>query len=92
MSHDKCLYFVLNATLCDKNREKLKPWFFYLKLPPTALACRPSERMTGIKLDFIKDYPKDHRLMFYNQIYFLVKMGEIFVNMHILIKKMKYYY
>jgi hypothetical protein len=44
MSHDKCLYFVLNATLRDKNREKLKLWFFYLKLLLTALACRPSQR------------------------------------------------
>jgi hypothetical protein len=59
--HDKCLYFVLNATLRDKKRENLKPWFLYLKLLLTALARLPSQRLTvyrGIKLDLVKDYSK----------------------------------
>lgn len=30
--HDQCLYFVLNATLRSSDRQKLKPWFLYLRL------------------------------------------------------------
>ncbi|CAF1204673.1 unnamed protein product, partial [Rotaria sp. Silwood1] len=58
---DECLYFVLNATLRNKSRDKLIPWFLYLKLLLTALAHLPSLRMTvyrGIKQDLFKDYPK----------------------------------
>jgi len=29
---DQCLYFVLNATLRSSDRQKLKPWFLYLRL------------------------------------------------------------
>jgi hypothetical protein len=57
---DECLYFVLNATLRAENRQKLKPWFLYLKLILTALARLPSTRLTvyrGIKRDIQNDYP-----------------------------------
>ena len=58
---NKCLYFVLNATLRDKNQDRLSPWFAYLKLLLTALARLPSQSLTiyrGIKHDLVKDYPK----------------------------------
>ncbi|CAF4059715.1 unnamed protein product [Rotaria sp. Silwood2] len=58
---EHCLYFVLNATLRDKNRQSLKPWFLYLKLILTALARLPSTRMTvyrGVKLDLVNEYPE----------------------------------
>lgn len=42
---DECLYLALNATLRDRSREKLKPWFLYLKLLLTALARLPSLHM-----------------------------------------------
>src|SRR4051794_36128600 len=29
---EECLYFVLNATLRSPDRQKLKPWFLYLRL------------------------------------------------------------
>ncbi|CAF1370884.1 unnamed protein product [Rotaria sordida] len=35
---DECLYHRLNTTLRDENRERLKPWFLYLKRILTALA------------------------------------------------------
>ena len=58
---ETCLYFVLNATLRDKNRQKLRPWFSYLKLILTALGRLPSVHTTiyrGVKLDLISDYPE----------------------------------
>ncbi|CAF4210566.1 unnamed protein product, partial [Adineta steineri] len=42
--HEKCLYFVLNATLRTEDRRKLQPWFSYLKLILTALEKLPSTR------------------------------------------------
>ena len=36
-----CLYHVLNTTLRSRDRQKLKPWFPYLKLFLTALARLP---------------------------------------------------
>jgi hypothetical protein len=58
---ENCLYFALNATLRDKNRQNLKPWFLYLKLILTALGRLPSTRLTvyrGVKLDLVNDYPE----------------------------------
>jgi hypothetical protein len=56
---EKCLYVVLNATLRDKNRENLKPWFLFIKLLLTGLACLQSIPHTvfrGIKGDLRKNY------------------------------------
>jgi hypothetical protein len=57
---DKCLYVVLNATLRSADRQKLKPWFSYLKLFLTALSRLPSKPRfvyRGIKLDLSDQYP-----------------------------------
>jgi hypothetical protein len=65
---EKCLYFVLNATLRDENRQKLKPWFLYLKLFLTALSHLPSTQCTlyrGIKGDVRKDYQKGKTIVWW---------------------------
>ncbi|CAF1590525.1 unnamed protein product [Rotaria magnacalcarata] len=43
--HEQSLYFMLNATLPQENRQQLKPWFLYLKLVFTALSHLPSQRV-----------------------------------------------
>jgi hypothetical protein len=56
---EKCFHVVLNATLRDKNREKLKPWSLFIKLLLTGLACLQSIPRTvfrGIKGDLRKNY------------------------------------
>jgi hypothetical protein len=56
---NKCLYFGLNKTLRDENRQKLKRWFRYLKLLLTALSHLPSAHRTvyrGIKGDLRSEY------------------------------------
>ncbi|CAF4953553.1 unnamed protein product, partial [Rotaria socialis] len=44
---DECLYHVLNKTLRNGNRQKLTPWFLFLKLILTALAHLPSMARTN---------------------------------------------
>ncbi|CAF0924343.1 unnamed protein product [Adineta steineri] len=59
--HEECLYFVLNATLRNKDRGELKPWFSYLRLILSALEKLPSMPRTvyrGVKLDLTDDYPE----------------------------------
>ena len=59
---NKCLYFVLNQELRNVDREKLKPWFAYLKLLMTALyRLKPQSRLIfrGVKGDISKKYRKD---------------------------------
>ena len=54
------LYRVLNAALRSEDRERLVPWFLYLKLILTALDRLPSKHpivYRGIKRDMGKDYP-----------------------------------
>ena len=66
---DKCLYFVLNATLRDENRDKLKPWFSYLKLLLTALSRLPSynrQIYRGIRRDLRKDYQKGKMVIWWS--------------------------
>jgi hypothetical protein len=56
---DKCLYVALNATLRSTDRDKLEPWFLYLKLFLTALSRLPSTSRhvyRGIKLDLSEKY------------------------------------
>ncbi|CAF2066600.1 unnamed protein product [Rotaria magnacalcarata] len=58
---NECLYHVLNKTLRDEKREKLKPWFLFLRLILTALAQLPSITRTvyrGVKKDMREEYPK----------------------------------
>ena len=57
----KSFYFVLNNALRAENRQRLKPWFRYLKLVLTALAKLPSARRCvyrGVKADLHQLYPK----------------------------------
>jgi hypothetical protein len=62
MPHEKSLYFILNTTLRLEQRQKLVPWFLYLRLILTALTHLPSERrfvVRGVKDDLRAQYPKD---------------------------------
>ena len=66
---NKCLYFALNATLRDENRNKLKPWFSYLKLFLTALSRLPSNQRPiyrGITRDLRKDYQKGQTIIWWS--------------------------
>ncbi|CAF1020238.1 unnamed protein product [Adineta steineri] len=59
---DQCLSVVLNTILRSNDREKLKPWYLYLKLLLGALNCLPStDRIIyrGIKLDIREQYSKN---------------------------------
>ncbi|CAF3101073.1 unnamed protein product [Rotaria sp. Silwood2] len=65
---DKCLYAVLNATLRSEDRNKLEPWFLYLKLFLTALSQIPSEHkllFRGIKSDLHQNYPKGKTIIWW---------------------------
>jgi hypothetical protein len=64
----KCLYFVLNAMLRDENRQKMKPWFSYLKLFLTGLSRLPPVHRTvyrGIRGDMRKDYKKGQTIIWW---------------------------
>ena len=65
---DKCLYHALNATLRSEDRDKLKPWFLYLKLFLTALARLPSTHRyvyRGVKLDLSEQYKTDETIVWW---------------------------
>ena len=58
--HEDSLYVILNTTLRSEQRQKLKPWFSYLRLVLTALARLPSERRfvnRGVREDLRAQYP-----------------------------------
>ncbi|CAF3917858.1 unnamed protein product [Rotaria sp. Silwood1] len=60
MPHENSLYVILNETLRSEEREKLIPWFSYLRLVLTALARLPSGRLfinRGIRKDLCAEYP-----------------------------------
>lgn len=60
-SYTSSLYYILNSSLRKKNREKLRPWFLYLKLLFTALSRLPSIRLTiyrSLKMDTQLEYEK----------------------------------
>lgn len=57
----KSFYFILNNTLRAENRQRLKPWFRYLKLVLTSLSKLPSARRCiyrGVRADLHNMYPK----------------------------------
>ncbi|CAF1181754.1 unnamed protein product [Didymodactylos carnosus] len=57
---DRSLYYKLNQSLRYENRQKLIPWFAYLKLLLTALYKLPSQKRTiwrGVNADISKLYP-----------------------------------
>ncbi|CAF3428700.1 unnamed protein product [Rotaria socialis] len=65
---DECLYHVLNKTLRNGNRQKLTPWFLFLKLILTALAHLPSMARTvyrGVKKDMRDEYPEGKTLVWW---------------------------
>ena len=67
--NNKCLYFALNATLRDENRNKLKPWFSYLKLFLTALSRLPSNQRPiyrGITRDLRKYYQGGQTILWWS--------------------------
>ncbi|CAF3442033.1 unnamed protein product [Rotaria sp. Silwood1] len=58
--HKNSLYAILNETLRSEQRQKLIPWFLYLRLVLTALARLPSERHfvnRGVREDLRAAYP-----------------------------------
>ena len=62
-SHEHSLYVILNATLRSEQRDRLKPWFLYLRLILTALTRLPSKRRTvfrGVRGDLQQQYSKDN--------------------------------
>ena len=65
---DKCLYVVLNATLREKDREKLTPWFLYLRLLFDALFRLPAiSRIVfrGVKLNLTGHYEMDDTIVWW---------------------------
>jgi hypothetical protein len=60
-THEDSLYVILNGTLRSEQRQKLKPWFLYLRLMLTALTRLPSERRAvfrGVRGDLQEQYAK----------------------------------
>lgn len=59
--HESSFYYLLNETLWFLDRQRLKPWFLYLKLFLSALARLPSTNVRniyrGVKRDRSADYP-----------------------------------
>ena len=67
-SDTPCFYRTLNATLRAEDREKLKPWFLYLKLFMTALARLPSISCTvyqGVKSNLSESYSENRTLVWW---------------------------
>ena len=59
-SYNRSLYYCLNEALRDEDRDRLKPWFLYLKLLLTALLQLPSTSckvFRGMKKDLRNEYP-----------------------------------
>ena len=58
--HEQSFYLILNQTLRSENRQKLKPWFRYLKLFVVALSrlsSIPCHIYRGVKENLAKQYP-----------------------------------
>jgi len=65
---EQCLYAVLNATLRVEDRQKLKPWFLYLKLILSGLFKLPSSPRSvyrGVKMDLSNEYPKGKEIIWW---------------------------
>ncbi|CAF3676944.1 unnamed protein product [Rotaria sp. Silwood1] len=61
MPHEHSLYAILNETLRSEERQKIIPWFLYLRLVLTALARLPSDRLfvnRGVRKDLHAEYPE----------------------------------
>ena len=67
-TREESLYFVLNQTLRTEDREKLKPWFLYLKLFITALCQLPATVGTvyrGVKADLRNQYKSNNNAIWW---------------------------
>ncbi|CAF4159972.1 unnamed protein product, partial [Adineta steineri] len=65
---EECLYYVLNKTLRTENRQKLRPWYSYLKLVLTALQKLSAEKQTiwrGVTLDLSQQYEVGKRYVWW---------------------------
>ena len=65
---EQCLYVVLNDTLRSADREKLMPWFLYLKLILTALFKLPSLSCCvyrGVKRNLGSEYSKEEKFIWW---------------------------
>ena len=65
---DECLFVILNKTLRDENRNRLKPWFLYLRLLLTAVGRLPSVTQTvyrGVKRDLRQEYQKGKMIIWW---------------------------
>ena len=63
------LYYCLNTALRDQCREKLKPWFLYLKLLLTAVAQLPSTTcnvLRGVRKDLRAEYRTGTRVVWWS--------------------------
>ncbi|CAF1090490.1 unnamed protein product [Adineta steineri] len=68
MPHEHSLYVILNAALRSEQRQKLIPWFLYLRLVLTALSRLPSKRCTvnrGVREDLRAQYPKGKTIIWW---------------------------
>ena len=68
MPQEHSLYVILNVALRAEQRQKLIPWFRYLRLVLTALARLPSERChvsRGVKEDLREQYPVGQRFIWW---------------------------
>ncbi|CAF1405824.1 unnamed protein product [Rotaria magnacalcarata] len=64
----ECLYYVLNKTLRNENRQKLRPWFLFFKLILTALTHLSSmtrKVYRGVKKDMREEYPEGRTLVWW---------------------------
>jgi hypothetical protein len=66
---DQCLSFVLNTILRSTDRQKLKPWFSYLKILLISLNRLPSIHRfiyRGIQYDVSEQYSKDQTIIWWD--------------------------
>ncbi|CAF1136572.1 unnamed protein product [Adineta ricciae] len=67
---ESSFYYVLNSTLRSEHRQKLRPWFLYLRLVIYALAKLPSlpprTIYRGVKMDLSKEFTKDKTFIWWS--------------------------
>lgn len=65
---DQCLHIALNKTLRSKDRDRLEPWFLYLKLLLTALSRLPSVHQKiyrYIDFDLSRKYTAEEKIVWW---------------------------
>jgi hypothetical protein len=69
MSEDVCVYRILNHTLREEDRSKVRPWFGYLKLLHLATSKLPKFRGTvwrGVNKDVTKTFKKGQKITWWS--------------------------